>query len=394
MNKTHHPLCRVTVHLGALRENFLEIRAFAEQIPPPVCCVGARKPRPICVLKADAYGHGAVACGRALAAAGADFFAVATAGEALALREALPAADILILTPIAPEDAPLLADARVTVTVGSEREIRACAAEVRRATARGELPRGRALSCHVKIDTGMHRLGFPAVRASEARRTAFALRSLAPLPGIRIRGIYTHPATADDPHAKETEEQLRAFCRVRRLMGEGYAYHFSNSAAALSLGALGFDHYRPGIALYGLPPGNAFPAALAPRMRAAARIETRLTRVFTLRTGERLGYGGSFRAFRDTRVGVAAIGYADGLPRAATGGVLLVRGKACPIIGHVCMDQCMLDLSDVPAALGERVVVTEESGSNLQALSRRAHTIPYELLCHLSRRAEKIYING
>jgi alanine racemase len=93
-------------------------------------------------------------------------------------------------------------------------------------------------------------------------------------------------------------------------------------------------------------------------------------------------------------VGVAAIGYADGLPRAATGGVLLVRGKACPIIGHVCMDQCMLDLSDVPAALGERVVVTEESGSNLQALSRRAHTIPYELLCHLSRRAEKIYING
>jgi alanine racemase len=278
--------------------------------------------------------------------------------------------------------------------MGSERELRTCAAAVRRAVARGELPSGCALSCHVKLDTGMHRLGFPAVRAAEARRTVYALRSLAPLPGVRITGIYTHPASADDPCARETEEQLRAFCRVRRLLGDGYAYHFSNSAAALSLGALGFDHYRPGIALYGLPPGKSFPAALAPRMRAVARMETCLTRVFTLRTGERLGYGGSFCAPRNTRVGVAAVGYADGLPRAATGGALLVRGKACPIIGHVCMDQCMIDVGDLPVSPGERVVVTEESGSNLLSLSQRAHTIPYELLCHLSRRAEKIYING
>lgn len=389
-----HPLCRVTVDLAALRENYLHFRAYAEQIPPPVCCVGAKRPRPICVLKADAYGHGAQPCARALAAAGADFFAVATADEALALRVVLPGADILILSPVAPKDAPLLAEQRITVTVGSEQDLRAAAAEVRRAIVRGELARGTALFCHAKLDTGMHRLGFPAVRAAEGRRTVYALRSLAALPGVRLCGIYTHPAAADTPRCPMTEEQIRAFCRMRRLMGEGYFYHFSNSAAALSLGTLGFDGYRPGIALYGIPPGQSFPPPLAPRMRAVARVETRLTRVFTLRAGERLGYGGDFRATRSMRVGVAAIGYADGLPRAAAGAALLVRGRPAPIIGRVCMDQCMLDLGQIPARAGEVVLVTEESGRQLAALSHRAGTIPYELLCHLSPRAEKIYVDG
>ena len=387
-----HPLCRITIDLAALRENFLQIRAYAEHIPPPVCCVGAKKPRPICVLKANAYGHGAIPCARTLHKAGADFFAVATADEALALRRELPDVALLVLSPIAREDAPQMAAQRITATVGSEQDIRAYAAEVRRAVARGELPRGSSLSCHVKLDTGMHRLGFPAARALDGRRTAYALRSLAALPGVQLCGIYTHPASADEPRSHQTEEQLRAFCRVRRQMGEGYVYHFSNSAAALSLGTLGFDGYRPGIALYGIPPARAFPAALAPRLRAVARVETRRTRVFTLRAGERLGYGGDFRAVRDTRVGLAAIGYADGLPRAATGGTLLVRGQPATIIGRVCMDQCMLDLGSTQARVGEAVVVTEESGRQLAALARRAHTIPYELLCHLSPRAEKIYI--
>lgn len=388
-----HPLCRVTVDLGALQENFRELRAYAEKIPPPVCCVGARKARPICVVKADAYGHGAQACAVALARAGADFFAVATAGEGLSLRAAVPEAEILLLSPIDPADAPLLCAHRLIATVGSEQDVRCAAAAVRRAVARGELPPGSALPCHVKLDTGMHRLGFPAVRASERRHTAYALRSLAALPGVRLLGVYTHPAAADEPASPMTESQLLAFCRMRRLLGEGYFYHFSNSAAALSLGTLGFDGYRPGIALYGVPPGGAFPAPLAPRLRAVAKVEAKLTRVFSLRAGERLGYGGDFCARRDTRVATAAIGYADGLPRAATGASLLLHGRPVPIIGRVCMDQCMLELGRLPARVGDTVTVTEESGKQLAALARHAGTIPYELLCRMSARAERVYIN-
>lgn len=386
-------LCRVTIDLAALQENLLQLRAYAEEISPPVSCPGARRSRPLCVLKADAYGHGACACAAALSQVGGDFFAVATASEALALRRAVPSADILILSPILPEDAPLLAASGITATVGSEQDMRTYAAAVRRAIARGELPRTARLACHVKVDTGMHRLGFPAAHRQEGKCTAYALRSLCALPGIHLRGIYTHPAAADDPRDPLTGEQLAAFCRIRRLLGEGYFYHFSNSAASLSLGTLGFEGYRLGIALYGLPPGEHFPTALSPRLRAVARVETRLTRVFTLRRGERLGYGGDFRATRDTRVGVAAIGYADGLPRAATGATLLVRGKPARIIGRVCMDQCMLALGNTEAVVGEPVTVLEESGRQLQALARQAGSIPYELLCHLSRRAERIYLS-
>lgn len=389
-----HPLCRIEIDLAALRENFKALCAYVEGILPDVCCIGAKKPRPLCVLKANAYGHGALPCARALAKAGADFFAVATADEALALREALPQAAILVLTPIAPEDAPLLCAANITATVGSESDIRACAAAVRRACARGKLPQGSALACHVKLDSGMHRLGFLAVRAEEARRTAYAIRALSPLPGVRLCGIYSHPAAADDPRSPATGEQLHAVCRIRRLLGPQYFYHFSNSAAALRLGAMGFDGYRLGIALYGIPPAERFPALLAPRLRAVARVETRLTRVFTLRAGERLGYGGDFCATHDMRVGVAAIGYADGLPRAAGGACLTVRGRPAKIIGRICMDQCMLALEGTPARAGDTVTVTEESGRQLLALARRARTIPYELLCHLSPRAAWHYIGG
>lgn len=389
-----HPLCRITISLTALRENFKALRAYIEGIPPGVCCIGAKKPRPLCVLKANAYGHGALPCARALSDIGADFFAVATASEALSLRAILPQVSILVLQPTAPEDAPLLCEAGITATVGSEADMRAYAAAVRRACRRGELPQGSALACHVKLDSGMHRLGFPAVQAEEARRTAYAIRALSPLPGIAVHGIYSHPAAADEPRSPATGEQLHAVCRIRRLLGPHYFYHFSNSAAALRLGALGFDGYRLGIALYGIPPGEHFPALLAPRLRAVARVETRLTRVFTLRAGERLGYGGDFRATHDMQVGVAAIGYADGLPRGASGAYLTVRGQPAKIIGRICMDQCMLALNGIPARVGDTVTVSEESGKQLLALAHRAHTIPYELLCHLSPRAAWHYDEG
>lgn len=386
-----HTACRVTVDLAALQENFRLLSAYASDITAPVCGKQAKKGRPICVVKANAYGHGALPCARALAAAGADFFAVATAAEGVALRAALPQADILILSPIAPEDAPCLVAERLIASVGSEEDMRRAAAAVRRAIALGRLPQGSELTCHAKLDTGMHRLGFAATQENEGRYTAYALRTLAHLPGIQLTGVYSHPAAADDPRDLLNTQQQSAFFRVKELLSPSLFYHYCNSAATLLHGSMGLDGYRLGIALYGIPPAGTFPVALCGRIRAVARVETKLTRIFLLRAGQRLGYGGDYIAVRDTRVGTAAIGYADGLPRAATGACLLVRGQARPIIGRICMDQCMLDLGDTPAEVGDAVCVTEESGRQLCHLSAQAGTIPYELLCHLPQRATWIY---
>ncbi len=392
--KNTHSLCQVTLDLATLQANYAAIRAVAEGLAPPVWCHGARRAAHICVVKADAYGHGMPECAQALARTGAKHFAVATAGEALALRALLPQAEILVLSPVEAADAPILAEAKITVTAGSEEELRALAAAVRRAVARRDLPKATTIACHAKIDTGMHRLGFASATIHEARHTVYALRSLSTLPGLHLCGIYTHPASADDRGSSQTAEQAHAFCRVRSMLGARYRYHFSNSAAALSLGTLGMDHYRVGIALYGLSPAPDFLLPPGLHLRPVARMQTRLTRVFTARAGEKIGYGGAFIARRTTRVGVAAVGYADGLPRRAEGAALLVGGRAARIIGHVCMDQCMLDLGSIPACAGTPVTVFDPDGRQITALAKQSGTIPYELLCHLSTRAARTYLPG
>ena len=387
--------CRITVDLSALQGNFLALCADLR--------TRGESPRPICVVKADAYGHGAAACAAALAAVGADFFAVATLGEALSLRRTVPGADILLLSPAPRGAAPLLLRERISATVGSAADVlaitRALPAPPRAGAARSRppyagIPAGR-VACHIKLDSGMHRLGFPITGGERAALDT--CRALVRQEGWYPYGLYSHLAAADDPASPLTGEQVACFSRAAaefRRAGLCRFSHLAASAGVLRFGSMGMDGVRFGIALYGIPPAPTlpFPPALAPRMRAVMRMESTLTRVFLLPRGACAGYGGAYRARRDTRVGVAAVGYADGLPRAATGAMLGVGGGNARIIGKVCMDACLLRLGTLSAAPGDPVTVWDESGRRLSALAARARTIPYELLCRASRRAERRYI--
>ncbi len=370
-NASLPPYC-VRVSLRALCDNFRTLTAH----------LGAGV-RPIAVVKADAYGHGAPTCVAALRGVGADLFAVSSLGEAQAIRAAAQGADILLLTPQAGREAAEAVAQGLCLTVGSREDLHE--ATVAAATV------GRVARVHIKLDTGMHRLGFPASTREEIEGTCRFLVGALARRGLRGEGVFAHPSCADDPLSPETERQAALFSvAARALQNAGHCRfsHFANSAAAIRFGHLGCSGVRLGLALYGYAPSLAG-LTLRPVMTSDAV----LLRVFTLKRGERIGYGGSFCAPEDMRVGIAAVGYADGLLRACEGGHLLYKGAPVWFVGRISMDKCALSLGDLPARTGEHVTVFDETGKNLQQLARRARTIPYELLTLASRRAGRIYEN-
>ncbi len=380
--------CRVTVDLGSLCRNARLLSAHASEKKKDA--VG------IAVLKADAYGHGAAEVGRALFRAGVEHFAVASISEGAALRQALPEGEILVLAPAEEVSLPLLIRARLVATAGSWAELRALSRAAEWAWRAGELPRGHGIPVHLKIDSGMHRLGF-AVKGGDEKTFAAAVARLAAAGGILPLGAFSHLGTADEPTPRGNaylRAQAEAFYRVAgalRRQGLCPQLHLSNSAATLRFGSMGLWGYRMGIALYGIPPSDAlpFPQALA-GLRPVMCFSGHLRRILRLKKGEALGYGADFRAPAAMRVGVLSVGYADGLLRASRGGFLSLHGRRVRIIGRVCMDQCFLDLGDIPAAVGDRVEVFGEKNA-VSALAAAAGTIPYELLTLASRRGERVY---
>ena len=395
------------IDLSVLQQNFRTLRAYAEArprragfcLPPaPGFPRSQHTGHPICVVKADAYGHGAPACAQALAEAGADFVAVSSLREALEIRCAVPRADILVLAPSLPENAPLFVRFGITATLTCSADGLGAAEAVRRAVEAGHLPPGAALSAHIKLNSGMNRLGFPLTDA-DAPDTLQQILALGKLPHLRLSGVFSHLAAADQPAEPATTQQCRRFfSAVAFLHGAGLCpvTHLANTAAMLRFGDMGCSHYRIGIGLYGLPPSRAlpFPPSIAPAIRAPMSLTARVTQVFSLRAGERVGYGGLFRAPADMRAATVGIGYADGLLRACSGACLRLHGQDVPIIGRISMDQCTLDIRDIEAKPGDEVTVLEASGRLLSALAEKADSIPYELLCLSGRRAERVYTRG
>ncbi len=383
--------CAVTVDLAALCKNYTLLTAHANK-------KAKKAPRPICVLKADAYGHGAEACAAALYSMGADFFAVASVDEGAKLRQVLPDARILVLSPALPAALPSLIRARLVATVASVKDIMAVRSAAREAWRTGTLPRGCCVPCHVKLDSGMHRLGFPVTRAEEAERLADRLSLLAQEGGWRACGVFSHLATADDPSPRGNElllAQGRAFFHAAVLLrrrGLCPHAHLANSAALLRFGGMGLWGYRMGIALYGIPPSEVLPfrGALA-GIRPVMSMHAHITRISVLERGQGLGYGSAFVAPCRMRVATVSCGYADGLLRAASGGFLSLHGRAVRIIGRICMDQCFLAIGDLAANVGDPVTVFG-TDADISALAAAAKTIPYELLTLASRRAARCYL--
>ena len=336
----------------------------------------------LAVVKADAYGHGVVPVARRLQAEGVDGFGVALAEEGIELREAGIDRAILVLNGI---------------NGGAHREIVAAGLtpvlyELSEASAFDQVSEGRPIDVHLKVDTGMGRLGVPLGELSDF------LRALRRFPSIRIAGLMTHLSTADTDR-EYVAEQLTRFAQarglVRRFGHEPSVLHVANSAALFRHPETHFDWVRVGLALYGYPGSDAVDAPLRP----ALRWRTEVLRIRTLQAGESAGYGRSFRASSETLLATIPVGYGDGLLRSASNrGHVLIAGVRCPIVGNIAMDLTTVDVSGVPGvAVGdEALLLGEQDGAVLDAcdLAVAAGTIPYEVLTNVSRRVPRVYLNG
>ena len=342
----------------------------------------ARGRKVLAVVKADAYGHGVVPVAQRLQAEGVDGFGVALAEEGIELREAGIDRAILVLNGI---------------SGGAHRDIIAAGLtpvvyEISEASAFDAVSGDRPIDVHLKVDTGMGRLGVPLADLADF------LRELRRFPSIRIAGLMTHFATADgDPDY--VAEQIASFAQaqglVRRFGHEPAVLHAANSAALFRHPQTHFDWVRPGLALYGYSGSDA----IDPPLRPAMRWRTEVLRLRTLRPGESVGYGRSFRAASETLLATIPLGYGDGLLRSASNrGHVLIRGVRCPIVGNIAMDLTTVDASGVPGvAIGdETLLLGEQDGAVLDArdLAAAAGTIPYEVLTNVSRRVPRVYLNG
>jgi len=335
------------------------------------------------VVKADAYGHGAAPIASAALRGGADWLAVATADEAADLRSAGIGARILVLGPVAGRDLAVAVEAGAELVASSAADLRRIAAT------------GAAVGVHVKLDTGMGRLG--AADAPEALRLC---RAVASTPWLRLAGAMTHFATADDPDDPFFVAQLARFsawAAVVRRAHPGATIHAANSAALLRDPGAHFDAVRVGVALYGLDPFGADPAdhGLEPVLRWTARLGA----VRHLPAGRSVGYGRRHVTTGPERVGIVTVGYADGLRRdtAARGGVAEVRGRVVPFVGTVSMDSAAVLLGDGPAEEGDEVVVlgaTTSGRSSAEARAAELGTINYEVTCAVGRRVPRVHHSG
>ncbi len=362
-------IAELTVDLGALVRNVAAMRAVAGRAG-----YGA-------VVKANAYGHGLAETAQALAPV-VDGFCVYRPDEATALRDAAIATPILILGPVEAHelDAVQAADAALALwSTGG----------FRRDAVRAAARRGRRLRVHAKIDTGVARLGIPAVAAAAALAADLADA------GIALEGVFTHLAAAEELASAFTALQLARFAaatapHAAALAARGVLRHAAASAAAILYPESRLDLVRAGIATYGIWPSPATQLAAAESLvlEPALAWTTSLVVVRDVAAGEPVGYGCSYRTERDSRIGVLPIGYAEGLPRAlGNAGNALVGGRSVPFIGRVCMNMAFLDVTDVPgAAPGGRVTLVGRDGDVAQdanELAAAAGTIGYELLARL-----------
>jgi alanine racemase len=340
----------------------------------------------IAVVKANAYGHGAVRIGRALEEAGATWLAVADIEEGIELREAGARARILVFGALSVSDLAGLFDYDLTPTIASP--------AAGRALQRAALARAARIRFHLKIDTGMHRLGF------RHENLPSTLPELLASGNLDLEAVYTHFATADEPEHPLFEQQRRNFdaaCQTLRDLGAQPEFrHAANSAATLRDSRVWYDLVRPGLLLYGVvPPPLHTTVGLAPVMSLTSRVVA----VKGIRAGETVGYGSRFQAARATTLAVIPAGYADGLDRRLENrGDVLIRGRRARIVGAVSMDMLTADVTEIgDVDPGDEVVFLGAQGDGaVQRLDARemanaVSTIPYEILCRLGSRVQRIY---
>ncbi|MEI7027288.1 alanine racemase [Paenibacillus sp. y28] len=366
---------RVEVSLDALAGN---LRAFREVLP-----VGMKT---MAVVKGNAYGHGAVKVAEEAVACGVDYLGVAFLDEALELRQAGITAPVLVLGFTGPEGLDVARDHDVTLTVFTDEVLAALQ----------QMPEeSHKLKIHVKLDTGMGRIGLH----EEATAVDFIQRAIA-CPGVEVEGLFTHYACADETDKSYTLEQHRRFqAIVDRFAQHGRRFallHAGNSATAIDMPELSFNMVRLGISMYGMYPSEEVNKSRI-ELQPVLSYKTRVVMVKTVPQGTAISYGATYRAAGEEKIATLPVGYADGFSRMLSGKCeAIVRGRRVPVVGRICMDQCMLNVSGVPDVQpGDEVVLIGRQGDAVLAVEEVAAalgTINYEVTCMVSNRVPRVYI--
>ena len=371
---TDHRWAWAEIDLAAVRHNVRELRRL---LAPGVEFMA--------VVKADGYGHGSVPVAEAAIEAGASALGVATADEALELRDAGIVTPILVFSqpPITVLGA--LIDADVAVAAYEFDFLTALSGEA--------TLRGATAAYHFKVDSGMHRVG------STPADSPYILQEASHLPNIVLEGVFTHFATADEPGDWDAAAQLATFsdtvAAIRSVGVDPAVVHACNSPATILMPEAHFDMVRCGLASYGMYPSPACEGRVD--LRPAMSIKARAGFVKPLSIGDGVSYGLSWSAYKPTSVATVPIGYADGLPRTASNKIsALVHGQRVPQVGRICMDQCMFEVPIGEVSKGHEFVIIGRQGAEqilLEEVAEAAGTINYEAVCAFGRRLERVYVD-
>lgn len=369
----------VLVNLGAIRKNILKSRELLSE-----------NTGIIAVIKTDAYGHGAVAVAKAVEDITAGF-AVATIDEAVELRTAGIRTHIIVLGYISPKEYRLAIEHDIILSMFSYEQ--ACILSELAASM------GKCGRCHIKLDTGMNRIGLAAKHDEDIAPTVNEIEKIKSLPNIICDGIFMHFATADEAIKIKAKKQYENFCRVldelKKKNIEFTYRHCSNSAAIIDMPECTFEWVRQGITLYGLMPSDELVNNI--ELYPAMQLKSHVVHIKTIQPGDEVSYGGVYVADSKRRIATISIGYGDGYPRQLSNkGYVLIKGQIAPIVGRVCMDQLMVDITDISGVrLEDEVTLFGTDGDaviTVDELSKLCGRFNYEFVCDINKRVKRIYI--
>lgn len=341
------------------------------------------------VIKADAYGHGAVKCAEVLRNNGVKTFAIATLKEAIQLREAGAKEEIIILGLTPDMYADVLVDYDITPVV--------CSSSNAKVISDAAQTKGKTLEALIAVDTGMGRIGY---LADDVEHAIPDIRKISQLPHLKIKGLFSHMATADAYDKGFSTQQEAKFNAFYQAMVDGGIdvpmRTLANSASIMELPTVHFDAVRPGIILYGCYPSNEVDRSLL-KIQQVMSVKANIVHLKDVPIGFSCGYGRKFIATKPSRIATLTLGYADGYPRPySPNAKVIVNGIVCPVAGNICMDQCMVDVTNVPnVRVGDEVIVMGSDGVNTisaEDIAEATGTISYEICCAFGQRLPKVYI--
>lgn len=371
-NKINFRSTKAIVHLSAIKSNVQSLRNYLD-----------KKTAIIAVVKANGYGHGDIETARAVLEAGADILAVATPDEAIKLRQSNIKSEILVLAPSPISFVRMAADFQITLAVSSDHWLEAALLEQQHFS--------KPLKVHMKVDCGMGRTGIRDVKTLQAIEEMVNQSE-----NVLLDGVFMQFSNSGDADSGKTKEQFEQFCQyVKRLKNKPRLVHVSNSGATFLYPEYALDAVRVGITLYGLPPSEFVGENMPYTLQRALSIESELSVVKLVEKGNGISYGGTYKTTDEEWIGTIPIGYADGLQRKLTGQEVLIGGERVPIVGAVCMDQCMVRL---PREMkeGERVVFIGSQGDEeilFEEWAARLDTVAYELIVTIGERIPRQYID-